>query len=270
MPNSVVAFYVVMGSILTIGCTPQEAFARDDSPFSSDVPPATAPIVELGPGPPLVERFTPVGTGRIRTLVKGPPSGTPVLLLHGATFRAEVWRDAGTIDKLASLGFYVLAADLPGHGKSKRTGHQQRDFLAALIEALDIVRPVVVAHSWAGAYTFPLIVSSPRSLRAAVLVAPAKMNRYIQKLKGNPLPVLVLWGKADKLISYRRATRLAALFQTSEVEVFAEAGHECYRDAPELFHRALSQFLLGLENSTAHGRTNLTNEARAARSFRGQ
>lgn len=53
---------------------------------------------------------------RLHVATRGAPTGQPLILLHGFTGSATSW---GThLDAFAAAGMYVIAIDLPGHGKS--------------------------------------------------------------------------------------------------------------------------------------------------------
>ena len=52
-----------------------------------------------------------VAGSSIRYLEAGPPGSTTVLLLHGARFTSETWRELGTIATLANAGHHVIALD---------------------------------------------------------------------------------------------------------------------------------------------------------------
>ena len=76
-------------------------------------------------------------------------SGTPIVLVHGFVESADTWQYLAPL--LAAQGHRVYALDVDGWGYTRRVapfdgGHQarQRD---AFIEALHLVRPVLVGHS---------------------------------------------------------------------------------------------------------------------------
>lgn len=190
-----------------------------------------------------VERFIPVGKGTVRVLTRGDPDHPPVLLLHGATFRAELWEEVGTLRRIADAGFFAIAADLPGHGKSKRTGVSRDAIFWRLITAMKLHQPVVIGHSLGGTYALSLLVRHSDGLRGAVLVAPAKINQYVRKLKNRPIDVLILWGERDRLVPLRQSKQLTGALPNSRVVVLEGAQHECYLDDPDGFHEAILAFL---------------------------
>lgn len=197
------------------------------------------------------EEIVPVGTGSMRVLTAGNADAVPVLLLHGASFRAELWQEIGTMAVLAAAGFLAVATDLPGHGKYVQTGYSRDEVMARLIEKMGLRKPAVIGHSLGGSYALSLIAGHSEILSAGVLVAPSKVKTYAAKLKGNPLPVLVLWGKEDRMIRPIHANKLASLFPNSRVVLLDGARHECYQQKPREFHEAILSFLKHLPTSAA-------------------
>jgi non-heme chloroperoxidase len=80
-------------------------------------------------------------------------SGPPVVFSHGWPLNADAFEDQMFF--LASRGYRCIAHDRRGHGRSSQPwgGHDMdtyADDLAALLEALDLERAVLVGHSTGG------------------------------------------------------------------------------------------------------------------------
>lgn len=86
----------------------------------------------------------------------GNPEGRPVLLLHGFSLSSAVWRQQQ--DPALAARYRFVALDLRGHGASGKPATAQSyvtakvwaDDVAAVMQAKQLVKPVVVAWSFGG------------------------------------------------------------------------------------------------------------------------
>lgn len=111
----------------------------------------------------------------------GSRDDVPVVFWHAlGTSGAEFARVGKTI---AGAGFYVLAVDGPGFGKSKAL-EPEAYRLEALVELLhedlvDFDRPVLIGHSWGGAVAVRYAGAHPEDVRALVLLDSGHVD-YIE------------------------------------------------------------------------------------------
>lgn len=108
-------------------------------------------------------RFVETGGIRIHVVTAGPPTGEPVVLLHGFPETWYEWRHA--IPELAER-YRVIVPDTRGFGESdKPAGPYTRSMLAAdiagVLDALGVARTAVVGHDWGGIIAFKLAVDWP-------------------------------------------------------------------------------------------------------------
>jgi pimeloyl-ACP methyl ester carboxylesterase len=59
------------------------------------------------------------------------------------------------------------------------------------------------------------------------------------------MPVLIVWGKQDRLIPVAYAAPLQAEFTHAELKLLDDCGHVVMADCPEAFDRELTAFLAG-------------------------
>lgn len=116
-------------------------------------------------------------------------------------------------------------------------------FLAALLPALGLERPVVVSPSMSGSFSFPLVAAHPERLAGFVPVAPVRAPEYAKRIQESPLPALIVWGERDRLMPPSQAERLAASFRDAKVLILPGARHPAYLDQPETFHAELVAFV---------------------------
>lgn len=192
----------------------------------------------------IIERRVQVAGGPVAVLEAGPNDGPGLLLLHGAAFRAETWRELGTLDLAAAKGLHVVAVDLPGFGDTPRSGLGRTSFLIALIVALELEQPTVVSPSMSGGFTLPLLLECPELLGGWVAVAPAGVSGPPAGLASLDLPTLVVWGSEDGVFPVEQGRRLADTIPGATLLILEGARHPCYLDQPELFHERVLAFAL--------------------------
>jgi len=121
-------------------------------------------------------RFVDVPGARLHIREFGAGDAPPLLLVHGLAGQLAHYT-YGVTDRLAGR-YRVIAIDRAGAGYSTRAPgtpadlHTQADMLAALIEHLQLERPLVVGHSLGGALALALALRHPQRVGALALVAP--------------------------------------------------------------------------------------------------
>lgn len=189
------------------------------------------------------ERELLLSEKKVHYLEAGDPSGLHVLLLHGARYDSETWRSLETLDLLAEAGFHAIALDLPGYGRSEVSPFEPEMFLGEAMAALGIESAVIVSPSMSGQFSFPLLIRSPDKVAGFVPVAPAGSERYLRLLKKVKVRTLVVWGEKDEIIPLQKSDALAAVLEDAKRVILKDAGHPCYLDRPQEFHRELLSFL---------------------------
>ncbi len=188
-------------------------------------------------------------TTRVHFLESGPGQAPTVLLLHGARFCAETWRELGTLELLARRGYRAVALDLPGFGESPASDIPPEELLSALMPLVADQPVIVVSPSMSGRFSLPLVVRRPDYVAGFVPIAPAAIAQYLDRLTGSRVPALIVWGENDEIVPPERAEALAKALPHSRRVVIADAGHPCYLDQPDAFHHQLLQFLAELTGS---------------------
>ena len=195
---------------------------------------------------PITDHEIDVEGARLHYLEAGEPGGTSWLLLHGARFRAETWRELGTIEVLAGAGHHVVALDLPGYGTSEESPVPREELLELVQRRLwPGQRFVIVSPSMSGGFSLPLVATDPEWVAGFVPVAPVGIDEHRARLADVTVPTLVVWGADDRLIPVSQAHVLAEVLEGNTL-ILSDAGHPAYLDRPEEFHQALLEFVAGL------------------------
>jgi pimeloyl-ACP methyl ester carboxylesterase len=200
--------------------------------------------------PGIQSEFLTVEGAKVHYLVAGPADGRPVVLLHGASFNAETWRQIGTLDVLAEAGYLAYAVDLPRFGKSGPMTGLQATWLGKLLDSLKLSKPVVVSPSMSGSFSLPLVTAEPDRLGGFVAVAPVSIIEYRNQLHEITCSVLAVWGEHDELIPQEQADLLVASLANGKKVVIPGGNHAPYMSDPNAWHLVLLGFL-GEVDSTA-------------------
>jgi pimeloyl-ACP methyl ester carboxylesterase len=186
----------------------------------------------------------------VHYLETGSPEGMPVVLLHGASFSAETWRETGTLAALARAGYRAVAVDLPGFGQSPRASVDFDTWLLELLDQLAIERPVIVSPSMSGRFSLPLVTGTPSRAAGFVAVAPVAIPQYRDRLERIAVPVLAIWGEQDRTVPHANADLLIGEAPQGRKVVVPNAGHAPYMNDADAFHDALLEFLGELPKSS--------------------
>jgi pimeloyl-ACP methyl ester carboxylesterase len=209
---------------------------------------AAASSVSFAPGvsAEIAERQLVLAGKNLHYLEAGARGGTTVLLLHGARYSSETWRTLGTIDELVGAGYYVVAVDLPGYGRSQTVDVDRKVLLVEIMDALTIDEAVVVSPSMSGAFSFPLVIHATDRVAGFVPIAPGAIDENLRTLRKVSVPMLVVWGEKDEIIPLEKSDDLTAAIADSRRVILKGAGHACYLDSPDEFHRELLAFVASL------------------------
>lgn len=173
-----------------------------------------------------------------------------VLLLHGIRFSSENWLKIGTLEALAKVGCRCVAIDLPGLGRSTAAESPAKvgelvpaQFLRDLCEKLDLAPVVIISPSLSGMYSLPFLMQHPSMVCAYIPVAPICTEKFtVEQYQSVQVPSLIVYGDQDSQLGEVSLNNLKNL-SNHRVVVMKGAGHPCYLDDPDTWHRALTDFI---------------------------
>ena len=175
-----------------------------------------------------------------RSELTGRSSLVPVVLLHGFSFTSDVWSEIGLLQALCKNGIPFVAPDMPYGMKVKRS-FKSRDpgknveALADALRALGLSEVYMVGASLGGYIALRYAVAKD-SVKGLTLIAPVNSleESIIAYFKGNPVPVQVIYGSNDTIVSRSEMEEFTRLV-SGELIVYEDAPHPAYLKYPERF-----------------------------------
>ncbi|HEU5440341.1 MAG TPA: haloalkane dehalogenase [Ktedonobacterales bacterium] len=169
------------------------------------------------PGYPFAPHYVEVAGLRIHYVDEGPPGAAPVLLLHGEPSWSYLYRKM--IPPLAAAGHRVIAPDLVGFGRSDKpaagedyTYQRHVDWMAGLLEVLDLRGITLVCQDWGGLIGLRLAAEHPE--RFARIVAA---NTFLPTGDIPPGAAFRRWQRASQEMPVFDVKRIVASGCVSEV-----------------------------------------------------
>ncbi len=190
-------------------------------------------------------KMASAGPCTLHVLEAGAAGAAAVVLLHGMKFKAETWRDLGTLQVLAEMGLRVLALDMPGFGDSPACGSDPDAVLAAFFSSQNLKKAALIGPSMGGRIAMEFAIKHPQLVSALVLAGPVGVAENKDKLGSITAPVLAVWGEADQVSPPQLSEVLAEKLAKIRVEIYPQAPHPCYLEQPERWHGHLKEFLPG-------------------------
>jgi len=191
-------------------------------------------------------KFITLESHPVHLLVTGDEDGLPVVLLHGARFTAETWREIGTLELLAKSGYRAVAVDLPGFGQSEQSDNDPNTWLGDLLDTIGLSSVVVISPSMSGRFSLPFLISSPDRVKGFIAVAPVGIPQYQSRFTSIHTPILAIWGENDRVVPLSNGEALIA-DQRGKLVVLPNAGHPSYMSDPDGFHKAILDFLSNID-----------------------
>ncbi|MEL9915121.1 MAG: alpha/beta hydrolase [Thermoplasmatales archaeon] len=173
--------------------------------------------------------------------------GIGILLMHGYSFYAEIWKECGLLDSISNVASKFVSLDVPGFPKSKSrfnlSGEEFVDFLDSLIK-MEFGYPPVVLGSSASGFLALNYASVSKNLSAVIAVDPVNINEVdLHKIN---VPILGIWGELDKISDPSNASLIGAL-KNGKTFLIKGAGHACYLDKSAEFNKIIVDFLKSVQ-----------------------
>ncbi|MDP8024034.1 MAG: alpha/beta fold hydrolase [Nitrososphaeria archaeon] len=188
------------------------------------------------------ENYAEIEGAKIRYLEEG--EGRPVIMLHGASFTADVWAKTGTIEAVSSAGWKALALDMPGFGKSEKGNFSSiSSFLSAFVDQLKLEKFVMMGASLGGKEALEYSTAHSEKILGLILVGAVGVWLYEERLpKLKDKPTLLIWGSEDAISPKENYETLLKYLKKAKLEIIGKI-HPCYLEEPEKFNSAVVSFL---------------------------
>ena len=173
---------------------------------------------------------------------RGDPKNRLVLLLHGFPQSSHAW--ARELDRLANEGFYAVAPDLRGYGKSEKPSSvsaYKGDRLALdikeIVTGLGRERALVASHDWGAVIAWLVAARHPEVVERLVIMNGPHPDRIKKLLKTNGDQRKRSWYIFFFQLPFfpelfmRRKKTMNMVLRGARPDTFSDAEISYYRDA---------------------------------------
>lgn len=151
-------------------------------------------------------------------LETGPPSGPPIILIHGFADNLRTWVPAMEALRLRDSSWHIFAVDLRGHGQSSMPSSRMcaevpeqcfrvKDFaedILAFMRDRDIPRAALAGHSLGSLVVQELALDYPEKVTKAILVATTTQSTSIVPTVQDLLKQIEsVWAKPGVTVGHR-------------------------------------------------------------------
>ncbi len=174
-------------------------------------------------------------------------SDKTLIMLHGLNAHSGTWRK--TVPHFSSR-WRVLALTLPRTSLETFRVEQYSELVHEVMNELGVQFASVIGNSMGGWIAMNLAVTYSKRVRALVLESSAGIDRSRdgqcmgRMVNETGVPVLIVWGEDDKVISFDQGEMLNSQITNSTLVKIAGAGHASHWEKPEEFNTLVEKFLL--------------------------
>jgi len=170
-----------------------------------------------------------------------------LLFLHGLNAHSGTWRN--------NVSFFaedsrVLVPSLPPSRESPNNLDitPYVEYLEEFLSELDIHRVTIAGNSMGGWIAMQIAIDHSDWVEALVLEDSAGISNpgdeiLLTKINELKVPVLILWGRNDRILPVNAGKYLHSKIKTSTLIVLDGVGHVPHWENPELFNRLVADFL---------------------------
>jgi pimeloyl-ACP methyl ester carboxylesterase len=144
----------------------------------------------------------------------------------------------------------VLAPSLPPwHGSPKDLDIEPYvEDLEQFLSGLRIDRIFIVGNSMGGWIAMEIAADHPEWVRGLILedsagISNSSDQNLISKVDDARVPVLIIWGRDDKILPLEAGRYLHSKLKTSDLVLLDHIGHVPHWEVPDTFNRLVLDFL---------------------------
>lgn len=163
---------------------------------------------------------------RMHYVDEGPPTGSPIVLLHGEPTWSYLYRTM--VPPLSGAGHRVLAPDLIGFGKSDKPANRADytylrhvEWVTSWFEKLDLREVTLVVQDWGS--LIGLRIAAEQSDRIARLVVA---NGFLPTATRRTPPAFYIWRAFARYTPMLSAGRIVAVGTVRKVPARVRAGYD--------------------------------------------